>query len=349
MKYHAITSPERFLGVKKSMVLVFAGALVSAGYLIGRMENDIAAHSPLAALIESTMGARDRDVSVATTSEDKWYSSPDWTPKRIPHVKMEQPEIRRLTGMATSIDLIGERHSGTNWITDHLRDCFGDQIPVRTSFTRFKHWFQLNETQNRSAVVIAMFRDPYDWVMAMRERPHHAHDHIGLEWKAFVTKPWIGQRPKRATNEKESRCMSGYSPEELVPCRREDSYVRNGHGNNMYELDHFKSGRAYGSIIELRTAKILNFLQVSEYHGVRAFLPERYEQLSLRGTASLLKQVEGITGLKARCEPYKGSGLVRHKDLDPKYVEWMNRYHAWDVEAMIGYFPRDVPCSDSCK
>ncbi len=29
------------------------------------------------------------------------------------------------------IVLLGERHGGTNWITDHLTDCFGDRIEVR--------------------------------------------------------------------------------------------------------------------------------------------------------------------------------------------------------------------------
>ena len=28
------------------------------------------------------------------------------------------------------ISLLGERHSGTNWITDHLQECFGDRIQV---------------------------------------------------------------------------------------------------------------------------------------------------------------------------------------------------------------------------
>ena len=29
-----------------------------------------------------------------------------------------------------SIILLGERHSGTNWITDHLMECFQDQVKV---------------------------------------------------------------------------------------------------------------------------------------------------------------------------------------------------------------------------
>lgn len=35
------------------------------------------------------------------------------------------------TSTVTSISLIGERHSGTNWITDHLTKCFSDDLTVR--------------------------------------------------------------------------------------------------------------------------------------------------------------------------------------------------------------------------
>jgi hypothetical protein len=33
-------------------------------------------------------------------------------------------------GPVEKIVLLGERHSGTNWITDHLRECFSDSIEV---------------------------------------------------------------------------------------------------------------------------------------------------------------------------------------------------------------------------
>ncbi len=36
----------------------------------------------------------------------------------------------------TNIALIGERHSGTNWITDHLQDCFGEDILVSSNVIR---------------------------------------------------------------------------------------------------------------------------------------------------------------------------------------------------------------------
>ena len=43
--------------------------------------------------------------------------------KGSPVVYAKGPVINEHKGPVTSINLIGERHSGTNWITDHLKDC----------------------------------------------------------------------------------------------------------------------------------------------------------------------------------------------------------------------------------
>lgn len=155
-----------------------------------------------------------------------------------------------------------------------------------------------------------MFRDPYDWVEAMRERPHHAHDHVGLAWKDFATKPWLGIRPRGPADEakieesekgleKKVGCMAGYTFNEVSPCSKEDSENRAGHSHYMYEMRHDGSGRAYGSIIELRAAKIRNFLQVPGSPGVMVFMPARYDMLNVHGTAGFLRKVSHLTGLQA--------------------------------------------------
>ena len=225
---------------------------------------------------------------------------------------------------------------------------------VQQEFTRFKHWFQYNnpDIPNESAAVVAMFRDPYDWVEAMREQAHHAHDHIDLEWKEFVSKPWVRSRGPADTvmlnkAKEENRiieyagCLAGYKFDEVIPCSEADAVKKDGYSNLMYELMHDGSRRAYASIVDLRRDKILNFLQVPNFHGVKAFFPQRYEALKLRGTASLLAQLEEVTGLKAQCEPFKGSGAVTHKNVDPEYTKWMNKFVDWDVEGMIGYVQRE--------
>lgn len=226
---------------------------------------------------------------------------------------------------------------------------------VEPIFTRSKHWFQYDDptVRNGSAVVVAMFRDPYDWVEAMRERPHHAHEHIGVrEWRDFVTKPWVGPRgPKdrekmkwakeNAVHIEKWECLAGYKFDEVIPCSEEDSVKYIGHSGYMYELRNDESHRAFGSVVELRTAKILNFLQLPTFHGVKAFFPERYEALHSHGTADFLRQLENVTGVKADCKPFVGKGLVEHKDIEPEFTAWMNRYHDWDVEGLIGYAQRD--------
>jgi len=41
-------------------------------------------------------------------------------------------EKKSISPTIQQVILLGERHSGTNWITDYLVDCFGDDIKVRS-------------------------------------------------------------------------------------------------------------------------------------------------------------------------------------------------------------------------
>ncbi|KAL7529313.1 hypothetical protein ACHAXR_002894 [Thalassiosira sp. AJA248-18] len=372
------SSRRQLCDFKKLNLLAFAGTLVYIGYLFGCVDNggseivnsalsinhgkqrqlratsiDASASWDSISVMESQN--KNADKTRAEGNDERQHASPNVKTEDSPNPTYAKgPVIDYNKGPITSINLIGERHSGTNWITAHLEECFGGQIPVETEFTRYKHWFQFDDAtvRNESALVIALFRDPYDWVEAMREGPHHAHNHIEMEWFDFVTKPWVGPRGSadRVKMDKAKAegfhiekwdCLAGYKFDEVIPCSSEDSVEIDGYSNYMYELKNDASHRAYSSIIELRTAKILNFLQVPQSHGVKAFFPERYEALNLRGTAEFLKQLEEVTGLKAKCEPFAGTGVINHKDVDPEYTEWMNKYHDWNAEAMIGYVKRD--------
>ena len=42
--------------------------------------------------------------------------------------RLQELEVR--SPLVTAISLMGERHSGTNWIADHLTKCFGDELAV---------------------------------------------------------------------------------------------------------------------------------------------------------------------------------------------------------------------------
>ncbi|KAL9182122.1 hypothetical protein ACHAXT_012774 [Thalassiosira profunda] len=267
--------------------------------------------------------------------------------------------------------LLGERHSGTNWITDHLRECFGDDVEITDEYKRQKHWFQeedLNRVPANSAVVVAMFRDPYNWVEAMRVEPHHSPDHVvwhngsdsvwhdvwyrnktsvgldanntdgrlscwqyrgwrqcadAMDWKSFVTKPWIGRRGP--TDQKISatpggkqtaNCFDRYRFSDMSPCSRADSPDIIGLGPAKYDFQHDGSERGFSSIVDLRRAKILNHLSVADFRGTRAFFPFRFEDLNMNGTAALLRSVEGATGFKAKCNATMGKAHWRRLGTD---------------------------------
>lgn len=196
-----------------------------------------------------------------------------------------------------------------------------------------------------------MFRDPYDWVEAMRERPHHAHSHMDLGWREFVTKPWAGPRglndkfllnnaggsEDRVIDQMKTYCVANYTWNEVIPCSYEDTVQITGYARYMYELMHDGSGRAYGSIVDLRREKILNFLSMANFRGVKQFYPAQYEELNRFGTSGLLKTLEEATGKTAKCQPYPATGVVNHKKMDPEYMTWMNKYVDWGVERMVGY------------
>ena len=140
----------------------------------------------------------------------------------------------------------------------------------------------------------------------MRERPHHAHEHIGLTWREFVTTPWTGPRKLndkqkiiRAGGDIESAikrvgttCICNFTWTEVVPCSVYDAIDVKGYAKYMYELNHDGSGRAYPSIINLRREKILNFLSVKYMKAVASFHPLRYEELTSKGTLGMIEALE---------------------------------------------------------
>ena len=300
--------------------------------------------------------ARDIDTAVHYRMDDKLSlsSSLEDTTTNTAHINY--------SSTIKSINLIGERHSGTKWITSHLKDCFGEQILVQNRYTRFKHWFQYDDDISKdeenyhptnSSLVVSIFRDPYDWVDAMIRKPYHSPNHFDLEWKEFVTTPWtIGYRWRgdediiRTGTQDNATCMHRFSFNEIIPCseldRNMNNITRNGNKVGVvYELNHDGSGKAYGSILELRRDKVKNFLNVAKFDGVASFIPVRYEELVSRGTRELIGQIENITGIHAKCK-VAPPGEPRTKVLDYDYMQWMSEHIDWEVENLIGYSRRDI-------
>ncbi|CAM9779813.1 unnamed protein product, partial [Ectocarpus sp. 13 AM-2016] len=184
------------------------------------------------------------------------------------------------------ISLIAERHSGSTWMTGFLNRYFRhSDVKVTPTLCTWKHWFQDRIHQDirdgkrpcrqhqkcpacldtEHTLVVAMWRNPYDWISGMHFNPHHAKAHRGVQdLSEFMTMPWIMQpeNEERARKDalikakEELSCIDNFLPDEVLPCKENDR-------SSIYELD--RDGHAYGSIYDLRKAKILDFNAVETW------------------------------------------------------------------------------------
>ena len=260
----------------------------------------------------------------------------------------KEPSENALDNQIVKISILGERHSGTTWIREHLKDCFEPHLKIHRRLTRYKHWFQYDDNlEHGKTLVLSLFRNPHHWIEAMRKIPHHASNHIHLNWTEFVTKEWNMPRignDLNVTNYKERICQEKFKYNEVNSCNKypyPDGYfkkrpVYSAH-QPLYELNINGSGVPYSNILELRTAKIKNFFEViPKLYYVYDFWPFQYEKLLMNGTGQLLYDIEKATGIKANCKPFDPS-FRKQRVLKREFVEWVNEHLDWEVEKWIGY------------
>lgn len=296
----------------------------------------------------------------------------------------------------TRIALLGERNSGTNWLTDELTKCFAPipLVNVTPSLTRWKHWFQEDidteytrsvngesyrrqvkddENSEVTTLVIAEFRNVYDWVESMRNRPHNMPSHMNQDWYSFLSTPWSMPRPERDltlwnskgkyvqlgdSNSSETSvmkriCQSDFAYNQVISCvkgtvpqKRKKHQGKNHYHRILrseyepiYELRNDGSGLAYGNILEMRRDKIRNHLSVGKWKWVEnRVISVQYERLLVEGTGWLLDEISSLTGLKPQCnvtapQPER----LSHYPKEPGFVEWVGEHVDWETEALIGY------------
>lgn len=90
--------------------------------------------------------------------------------------------------------IYGERHSGTNFLEQCIKNRFGLEL---TYFFGFKHFFGWTKPETISyhklslhTLFIGIVRDPYQWTIAMLNAPHHVHPHRTVNIPTFLTSEW---------------------------------------------------------------------------------------------------------------------------------------------------------------
>ncbi|KAG1653065.1 hypothetical protein FOA52_003810 [Chlamydomonas sp. UWO 241] len=91
-------------------------------------------------------------------------------------------------GGITRVAVIGERHSGTNFMGRFLARNLATQHNVSETFCAYKHRAQVPGPEcppvNKTLVVV-MFRNPYDWALGM-----HARCYCTPEWREVAKTPF---------------------------------------------------------------------------------------------------------------------------------------------------------------
>ena len=307
----------------------------------------------------------------------------------------EEPSFERIV-------LLGERHSGTSYTTKMLKKCF-PKLKVDDFFGRYKHWFQptpeymmeatktflqnpdtpeeaINSNLQRhwpeimadpkaafkNTLLIVMVRNPYDWVEALREGPHHWPNHFdtirikkgvyeikSYDWNKFVSRDLKLPGDKSASA---PLCQIGFPAGSVSPClKSEDQYPSvviedyaddmsqaphklpfNSH-NPIYEMD--QNGKPFTHPLEFRAAKINHFLDLPNHWDLGGFIKLQYEEMNMKGSAFLLEKVSKIVGMEPECQadpPRK----QEHKELEKDWSDWITKHADWETEKKAGYEPR---------
>ena len=140
----------------------------------------------------------------------------------------------------------------------------------------------------------------------------------------------------------DARCQQDFGYNEIVSCHPEplprDSYqdIRCSRHQPFYELKQDGSGLPFANIMEMRAAKIHNFLDTRNYPGVADVWPVQYEYLLSRGTKEMLDKVSEATGVPYTCDPFPIQNRSK-RTLSKQFVNHVNEHLDWSAEGLIGY------------
>jgi len=261
--------------------------------------------------------------------------------------RMDEPSSNKIK----AISILGERNSGTTWIYEHLGECFNHSIPVHRRLTRYKHWFQDERVGfiTKDTLAIAMFRNPFEWVEGMRKKPHHAPMHMYLPWEDFITRPWTMKRAgsdltlDEEVKQKQFGCQEHFNFNDLISCEKRPyaegffkQATRYSEHQPFYEMRNDGSGEPFDNLLEMRAAKIRNFLSVVSYENVNKLMILQYEELLREGTDQLIRKIEELSGKMANCNPTPPQ-IRAHRKINSRLFHQLLDRIDWDAEKLIGY------------
>ena len=163
-----------------------------------------------------------------------------------------------------------------------------------------------------------------------------------------MTKPWTMERvglDLELTEEDKhdpDACQERFMYRDIISCHTrpypkgffQKTYMSNH--QPFYEMKNDASGNPFENILALRTAKILNFLSVKDYIAVKELWVIQYEALLEQGTIGLIREIEELTGVTAKCKSYLPQTRKR-RNIGVEEMTYLTEHIDWDVEKLVGY------------
>lgn len=271
------------------------------------------------------------------------------------------------TAKIRKVHIVGERNSGTKFLTQELQSCFPRDkeggVTVHRDFVRPKHFFQSVPSMGYAeSLVVSVFRDPVEWTAALREKPYHSPNHVQalksdkivpLPWRDFVSKQWSMKGSVHDNWSGSSAVDSGddwlricemynFTAKEMEPClfdaqKIPSNRIRGFHP--VYELQQ-QSGLPFPNVLDMRSDKILNFLlEVPLWTDIGGYYAVRYEDLLSNGTDFVIRDLSRLLDQKPSCSrsvPPQPERLS-HRKIDPEFRLWINEHKNRDLEGLLDY------------
>lgn len=165
-----------------------------------------------------------------------------------------------------NFQIIAERHSGSNYTESLLQENivnfpsthhFGHKhFPLwferpKEFYQGPDHWYTYEGNENTLFVVV--FRNPYDWVRAMHEKPYHSIYEIEKPFfSSFIRKPWRLSHFPLSSN-----TVLKNLPNQLPPIGALQKI------NPLMDRDP-KDGSPFTNVIKLRNQKIKTMMQIKD-------------------------------------------------------------------------------------
>lgn len=198
--------------------------------------------------------------------------------------------------------LYGERHCGTKFLQQSL-ECFNIRS---TQYFGHKHWFGFANPNKIKFEMHTMFicivRNPYSWISAFFDMPHHVIHKNRQPLENFMLSEW------QSIDKNKSEILQD---------------------RNMND-----TSKRYRNIFEMRSAKIHYMINIIP-HYARNFVFLRYEDLTNNylNIMALIQNKFNLTQYKNLPESHP----VINRKLDIKYKQIIDTNLNWSIENSIGY------------